>query len=323
MKHLIDIIIPAHEKDLDTLDLCIYYAKKNVQNLHKIYVVSKKQLTTNAEWIPENTDLYPFTYNDVCDMIGKHWRTGWYYAGLFQTTSLIHIPYLMDNTLILDCDTFFIKPVTFVDDNGVGLFNISPSDGTPPYIEHMERLVPGLKKQHKWSGVCHHILMNRTILKKMFEIVENRFNMPFWKADLHVTLQPYKSIPNEGKYKHKHRDGPGRFTSYELYFNFALQYFPNKCRVRMLRSILCYKGKIPIKNYIKSQPSRTNFKNNIQIISKQEEDNMPVFDKVSDALKYLSNICIKKNYETVTFQNHTRMGHQNHIKINNEINKQY
>lgn len=311
----IDILIPAHPKDLDTLDLCIKYAKQNVQNLHKIYIVSKTKLTNNAEWIPESD--YPFTYKDVTDMIGNHWRTGWYYAGLFQTTSVIYIDYLLNNVLILDCDTFFLKPINFVNEQGMGLFNVSPSDGTPPYLEHMERLVSNLTKQHKLSGVAHHILMNREILKSLFEIVEKKFQMPFWKADLHVTLSPYKSIPNEGKYKHKHRDGPGRFTSYELYFNYALKYFPNKCKVRPLNSIMCYKGKIPAQNMTLSAPSRTNLNGKVQIISKNEEAKMPQFNKISDALSYLSKICEQKGYESVTFQNHTRIGHTEHIKINN------
>ena len=34
----IDVVIPAHSKDKDTLDLCIDYAKKNVININNNYI---------------------------------------------------------------------------------------------------------------------------------------------------------------------------------------------------------------------------------------------------------------------------------------------
>lgn len=313
MVHLIDVVIPAHEKDLDTLELCIKFVKSNVKNLHKIYIVSKNRLTQEAEWISE--DSYPFTLQDVIDMIGSHWRTCWYYAGLFQTTSLIYKEFLLDNVLILDCDTFFIKPVEFVDNNGISLFNISPTDGTQPYYEYMGKMVKGLTKQHAWSGTCHHILMNREILKSLFDIVEKKYQMPFWKAYIHVTLQNYSSIPNEHTMKNRHAEGPGRLSTYDLYFNYALKYFPNKCRIRKLNSIFSYKGRIGVEGCDnKSYLSRTtNGKKQIIPINIEQKFN---FKNVKEALIYLSKKCKELGYDTVTFQNHTRIGHKNHVKIN-------
>ena len=66
------------------------------------------------------------------------------------------IPDILENVLICDSDTVFIRPVTFVDNEGKSLFNISPSDGTALYLEHMGKLITGLTLQVKktlvWSS---------------------------------------------------------------------------------------------------------------------------------------------------------------------------
>ena len=77
---MIDAVIPAHEKDIDTVGLCVEYIKKNVNGIRNVYVVSKNKLTDNAEWVSE--DIFPFTLSDVIDIIGKHRRTCWsFYSG--------------------------------------------------------------------------------------------------------------------------------------------------------------------------------------------------------------------------------------------------
>ena len=46
----IDVIIPAHRKDLPTLPYCVKNAKKFVKNVGRVIVVSKEKLVDNAEW---------------------------------------------------------------------------------------------------------------------------------------------------------------------------------------------------------------------------------------------------------------------------------
>ena len=70
----------------------------------------------------------------MIDKIGQHWRTGWYYAYWIQLYSILCIPNILDNVLICDLDTIFCKEVTFVNDLGQSLFNISNGDGTNFYI---------------------------------------------------------------------------------------------------------------------------------------------------------------------------------------------
>jgi hypothetical protein len=313
----LDVVIPAHIKDIDTIDLCIEFVKKNVIGVNKVFVISKNKLTNNAIWISEN--LFSFTKKDIQDFmgVGNHWRVGWYYAGLIKL-HVFEIPNILDNVLVLDCDTLFLKPTKFLDEKGMGLFNASPSDGTPVYLIHMKKLLPNLEKQHKMSGISHHILMNREIVKSLFKSVEERFNQVYWKADLGITKKRY----GFNKEPSNIYDGPGRRATYEIYFNYALQFFPQKCRVRLLNSILAYKGRIPVKNdkiIWHHCPSRTNKNGLVQIISEEEEKKMKLYKSIKEALRYLSEYCKKKGYDNVTFQNHTRIGIKEHKKINIKI----
>ena len=268
----IDLVIPAHEKDIDTLNICIDYARKNVVDINKIYYVSRNKLTDNAIWISE--DIFPFTLDDVATKIGKHRRTCWYYAGLIQTTSALIIPNLKKYVLIMDSDTIILRPTKFID-NGISLFNISPSDGLACYYEHAFKMIPSLTRQHQWSGVCHHIVINRDILQDLFTMVEEIHKKPFWDAYIDVTLEPYKSL-KEHTHKDvigKHAKGQGRLTSYELYFTFAMQYHPDKVKIRKLNSIMAYKGWVGLPGYECGHPSRTNLQgNHVQIIPSAEEN---------------------------------------------------
>lgn len=49
----IDVVIPAHEKDIRTLDMAIEGIRTYGKNIRRILVVSAKQLTVNAEWFDE------------------------------------------------------------------------------------------------------------------------------------------------------------------------------------------------------------------------------------------------------------------------------
>ena len=108
---MIDVIIPAHEKDIDTLDLCIDAVKNNVNRLGKVYVISRERLTENAEWIPESE--FPFSIDDVSNFTGKHWRTCWYYQQLLKMYVFEVRKDISDSVLVLDSDTVFLNKTDF------------------------------------------------------------------------------------------------------------------------------------------------------------------------------------------------------------------
>jgi len=307
---MIDVVIPAHSKDIDTLDLCINGIRDNVKNVRRIIVVSKDKLTDNAEFYCEKD--FPFSFDDVGDIVGYHWKTFNYYGGLIQTTAALVIPDLERDVLICDADTIFLKETEFVNKEDIALYNVSydiPSHITlHPYLEHMDKLIPGLTKQTRYSGICHHMLIQQDILQEMFDRVEAIHKMPFWKADISVTLQNYKSL-NPVR---SHADAPLLFTTYELYFNYVMRYHLDRVAIRPQKSILAYKGRMGVKEEIVHNfPSRTNLSGNVQILTAEEEKDFS-FETFKDSCEYISQRCKKEGWEVVTFQNHTRMGTDKH-----------
>lgn len=302
-----DIFIPVHKKDIDILEISLKYLRTNVNSDCNIYIVSKDKLTDNAIWINEN--IFPFSYNDICNIIGNHFRTGWYYGSLIKLHWFL-IDGIKDNVLVCDIDTIFIKKTTFFE-NDKALFNISPSDGTPMYLEHMMKLLNIKPQNGKWSGITHHIMMNKQILLSLIKYVKQENNQPFWKINLLKTCEKYNSC--NAKYEnmeYKHM-GPGRWSTYELYFNYALKFFPDKVKIRKLRSILAYKDFLNVKNmnFLKhpNAKSRTNTVDKQINIIPDELENIE-FDTFDECIHFHIQHCINKNFDTVTFQNHTREG---------------
>lgn len=307
---MIDVIIPAHKKDIETLDLCIDGIRKNVKDVRRIIVISKEKLIDNAEFYCEED--FPFSFKDVGNIIGFHRKTFNYYGGLIQTTSALTVPDLERDVLICDADTIFLKETEFIDEDDVALFNASydiPAHVySHPYLEHMEKLIPGLTKQTKYSGICHHILIQKDILQEMFNRVEEIHNMPFWKADISVTLQDYKSLNP----KPPHGKAPLLFTTYELYFNYCLKYHKDRVNIRPKKSILAYKGRMGVQGEsLETVGSRTNLMGDVHILPKEEENKFS-FESFSDSCKYIAERCRQEGWDAVTFQNHTRIGSNSH-----------
>lgn len=307
---MIDVVIPSHWKDADTLDLCIDGIRNNVKDVGRIIVVSKDKMTDNAEFYDERD--FPFSFEDVGNIVGFHNKTFNYYGGLIQTTSALVIPDLSRDVLVCDSDTIFLKETEFIDDNDVALYNASydiPQHITlHPYLEHMEKLIPGLNKQTQYSGICHHMLIQKDILQEMFDKVEDIHNMPFWKADISVTLEDYKSLNP----KPAHKDAPLLFTTYELYFNYVLKYHADRVSIRPRKSILAYKGRMGVPGEeMHSVGSRTNLQGNVQILPKEEENNFS-FPSFEDSCRHISERCREIGWDAVTFQNHTRIGSSQH-----------
>ena len=311
---MIDVVIPAHKKDIDTLDLCIEGIRKNVKNVNRIIVVSKEKLTDKAEFYCE--EKFPFSVEDVGNIVGFHSKTFNYYGGLIQTTCAMVIPDLSRDVLVCDADTIFLKETEFVTEGDTALFNVSydvPKNvKNHPYIEHLTKLIPGLTRETEYSGICHHMLIQSDILKHMAEKVEQIHNMPFWKADIYVTRQEYDCLP---KPKPTHDKLPLLFTTYELYFNYAIKYFPERVAIRPQKSILAYKGKMGVEGEnILNFPSRTNLAGNVQIIPREEESKYN-FDSFTESCEFISKRCAELGWDAVTFQNHSRIGSDEHKRL--------
>ncbi len=225
-KDPIDVVIVCIVKDARTLDMCIEGIKKNASNIRRVIVISPEKLTAKAEWFDEAK--FPFSKKDLLRQLFKDEnykldRIGWIYQQLLKLYSPFVIPNISSNILLLDADTIFLNPVMFCDKNtGAGFFNPG-KEFHPPYFNHGQKLIPGFKRVFsEYSGISHHMLVQRCILEDMFLIVEKKFKISFWEAFCNcIDLN----------------DVEGACASeYELYFNFTLLR-TNQCEIRKLKWI--------------------------------------------------------------------------------------
>lgn len=213
----IDVVIPCVEKDLCTLDLCIDGIKKNGTNIRRVIVISKQKLTDMAEWYDEKN--YPFSFEDIANalahgdmelehaLLKKGSRTGWYYQQLLKLYAPIVIPNISTNVLILDADTIFLNPVTFLNENGAGLYNPG-IEYNPPYFKHAQLLIPGFYKLFDQdSGISHHMIFQKPVLTELFELVESTHLTDFWKIFCQLVS------PEDLNYSGA--------SEYEIYFNYV------------------------------------------------------------------------------------------------------
>lgn len=216
----IDVVIPSIEKDLPTLELCIDAIKRNCK-VRRIIVISNNQLTDKAEWFDEKK--FPFSKSDVALWLLKGNKqlaqeflslrkpditsVGWYYQQLLKLYASFTIPKISSNVLVLDSDTVFLNPVTFVNGTFAGLYSLG-TEHHAPYFSHAQKLVPGLTKVFSsLSGICHHMLFQRIVLNDLFATVEELHHMPFWKAFCNFVDQG--SLEKSGA------------SEYEIYFNYV------------------------------------------------------------------------------------------------------
>lgn len=214
----IDVVIPYHPKDFETIEMCIDGIRANGKNIRRIIVVSKEPCTDSAEWFDEKN--YPFTREDLAYEIfhgdaqqaaeflaAPKTRIGWIYQQFLKFYAPFVIPGISSNVLILDADVIFLKPIEFIDSIGQPYFTTGTND-TKEYFEHMAKLLPGLRRvHHATSGIVHHMLFQRPILEDLFQLISMHHATEPWKAMCRcVDLgEIYRSCMSE----------------YEIYFNFV------------------------------------------------------------------------------------------------------
>lgn len=215
----IDVIIPTCSKDLKTLNLCIDSIKENCQNIRRVIVISDQKLSDKAEWFNEN--LFPFNkksiaqeifdYNQsmVNDFLNKpKSRIGWILQQLLKLYAVYVIPNISSNILIVDSDVIWLNKVNFMNDLNEPYLSIG-TEFHQPYFVHMKKLLPDLIRANpQFSGICHHMLMQKPILDNLFYEITKRHKMEPWKAICHCI------DPNEANFS--------SLSEYEIYFNFAV-----------------------------------------------------------------------------------------------------
>ena len=180
---LFDIVIPLGPNDIQFIDNIIIHCKQNIINYRNIYVITNIKHININDCIIIDENSFPFKCSDINISPA---RDGWYFQQLLKLYASFVIPELTDDYLIIDADTYFLKPTSFIE-NGVYLFNPG-TEHHPPYFNHMKKLHPSLiRKINHYSGICHHMIFNKQILLELFNMVssyESNNNQEFWKIFL-------------------------------------------------------------------------------------------------------------------------------------------
>jgi len=229
-----DIVIPAHEKDKRTLEFCIKQARKKIVGARRIIVISKERYSDLAEFYSEKD--FPFSFDDISNLTdGKD--VGWHYQQFLKMYALLVIPDLLENILVLDSDTVFIRKVKMFDSKGRALFNYYKNKCPDRnsfdlnIVNHIKKLYPEIAfdklppNYQNQSAVCHHMIFNRDIMKELITRVEDyHFKLTGIKKEFYeLAMQTYK---------------PRRemeLSEYQIYFNYIAIFHPEKLRVRSLK----------------------------------------------------------------------------------------
>lgn len=215
---MLDVVVPVGANDLDLVGRQIEHIKANVDGCRNIYLISRPPLSVDGcTHIAES--FFPFSLDDVARVHGKNERNGWYVQQLFKLYAGLVIPGISKKYLVVDADTFFLRPTSFLK-FGKMLFNFG-SEHHAPYFDHMSRMHPTLRRVHPdLSGISHHMIFDSECLSGLFRLVESYNEQDFWRAFLrHV---PPGHIGLSGA------------SEYEIYFNFMLLYCLDQVELRPL-----------------------------------------------------------------------------------------
>ena len=155
----------------------------------------------------------------VSSFHGELGRNGWYLQQLLKLYALLVIPDILDRCLVIDSDTFFLKPTRFVNDDNQALY-ASGSEYHALYFEHMSRLNIGVGKVfNNRSGICHHMMLEKVYLVELFRRVEEEHHDCFYNVFLKLITDT---------------TGAGA-SEYEIYFNYMFTYHSDALQLRDLK----------------------------------------------------------------------------------------
>lgn len=218
---IFDIVIPLGPNEKDRIQNHVEYTKRNVIGYRNIYIVSFDPSIQVPGCTTIDERSFPFKMDDIVNTHGKNPRNAWYLQQLLKLYSGKSIPGILSRYLIIDSDSYFLRPTKFINANNKCMYSIR-DEYHIPYFGHMQRVYPTLEKMHNQSGVAHHMMFEQLYLDELFEMTEEYHGntCPFWKIFL-------KEVDE------KCRSGSGA-SEYEIYFNFMLKYHPEEIEVREL-----------------------------------------------------------------------------------------
>ena len=190
--------------------------KKNVLGYRNIYLITDDTTLNINGCINVLEKRFPFDINDVVNHHTSSERNGWYLQQLLKLYAGKVIRGMLDHYLVIDADTFFLKPTSFFE-NGLHLYNYG-DEYNEPYFKHMKMLHSSFDKfDPNRSGICHHMLFNKHYVNELIQLVEDTHKDDFFNCFLKFVEYI-----------------PAGASEYELYFNYMLKNHSDKIKIRKL-----------------------------------------------------------------------------------------
>jgi hypothetical protein len=219
--NIFDIVICVGPNDKNIITDTIEYTKKNIIGYRNIYLICYEPTIIIEGTITINEKIFPFTKEDIGNILGHNSRNGWYLQQLLKLYAGFVISDILDNYLVIDSDTYFLKPTKFISDNGKLIYTTG-TEYCIPYFEHMNRLDSNLKKIHPLSGISHHCIFNKNIMSELFNRIENNFDNKFKFWELFLSNVDKNQVLGSGA------------SEYEIYFTYINLYHFDKIIIREL-----------------------------------------------------------------------------------------
>jgi hypothetical protein len=220
--YLFDIVIPVGPNDKCILNKQIKFTKKNIIGHRNIYLICNDPTIIIDGCITIDENSFPFSMDTVRNIIGDvsingFCKNGWYLQQLLKLYSLITIPGILERCLILDCDTFFLKPTIFIKNNKC-LYNYG-TEYVGSYFEHMYRMDNNLTKVYNTkSGICHHMMFEKKYIIELINKIEANHNDKFYNIFLKMVSFLYAGA-----------------SEYEIYFNYIFKNYSDRVEIRELK----------------------------------------------------------------------------------------
>jgi hypothetical protein len=180
----IDVIIPAIDKDLDTLPYVIDCLRKHVKHpINRIMIVSPNSgkikalcARKNCTFVDERTVL-PITKKHIRYRSSRWDRSGWLYQQLLKLNGdkLSSQRYF----LVTDADTVMVRPHRFRAGGKTVVYTRHWSQ--PEYFNTYRKLM-GTKARSRRSFVAHYMLFDRKKLAGMKKKIEAKHGTVWYKA---------------------------------------------------------------------------------------------------------------------------------------------
>jgi uncharacterized short protein YbdD (DUF466 family) len=215
-----DLVIPVGPKDEELVKKNILCNKNRIDGYRNIYLITVNDNVKVDGCITINENIFPFNKQTVIDILGTEFYPGWYLQQLLKLYAGFVIPDILERYLVFDVDVFLLKNAKFIQNDKI-MMSYS-EENHRPYMEHMSKLHPSLKRVYgDKSGIHHHMMFEKKYIQELFDMVEEYHKKDFYLAFL-------DSVPEN------YRDNTTSASEYEIYFNFMLMNHKDKVIIRKL-----------------------------------------------------------------------------------------